>query len=368
MGSIFDRLMDRLLNRSIRRMLSQNQEKLDDIREKIYGMDAKIYGMDAKINGMDAKINDIEVKTDAQQEMIGRLQNVQQLLEQMNGKIVPSLWDIYHEIRLLEINYINQQVARDSALSRQAMEKAVEDFHRMFSVMDVAGPGDYSYCRLGQDYDGGYVMLDDLPGGIAYSFGIADDVSWEKDMAGRGYDIYMYDHTIEGLPEEHPRFHWFKKGIEGEPTKDPLLETLPDLMKANGHEKEMGMILKIDVEGAEWDVLANSSSSVLEQFDQILFEMHGMNRGKNRNLIRKAMDQLNKTHQLVYIHANNNGFGRLLDSLFIPDYLESTFVSRKKYTFRGTTRTFPTSLDMPCNEIWPDIALGVWDGTSREGR
>ena len=27
--------------------------------------------------------------------------------------------------------------------------------------------------------------------GIAYSLGIADDVSWDEDMAQRGYDVYI---------------------------------------------------------------------------------------------------------------------------------------------------------------------------------
>ena len=49
-------------------------------------------------------------------------------------------------------------------------------------------------------HDGGYILLDDFhEGSIAYSFGISTDVTWDKEMASRGYDVFMYDHTIDKL-------------------------------------------------------------------------------------------------------------------------------------------------------------------------
>lgn len=57
------------------------------------------------------------------------------------------------------------------------------------------------FVRVGNAHDGGYVMLNDFAHrNIAYSIGINDDVSWDFDMAERGFDVYMYDHTIEKLP------------------------------------------------------------------------------------------------------------------------------------------------------------------------
>ena len=65
-------------------------------------------------------------------------------------------------------------------------------------MLHIAKVGGFDLVRTGKHYDGGYIMLDDFHAGdIAYSFGICDDVSWDKDMASRGYDIFMYDHTID---------------------------------------------------------------------------------------------------------------------------------------------------------------------------
>ena len=55
--------------------------------------------------------------------------------------------------------------------------------------------------RLGRKNDGGYVMLNEFDEKMeAYSFGINDDISWDLDIANRGLNCWMYDHTIQRLP------------------------------------------------------------------------------------------------------------------------------------------------------------------------
>ena len=73
--------------------------------------------------------------------------------------------------------------------------------------------------------------------GIAYSLGIADDISWDEDMAQRGYDVYMYDPTIDALPKEHQKFHFFKQGIG----KNSDMITLDEAITCNGHASHEGM-------------------------------------------------------------------------------------------------------------------------------
>lgn len=55
-----------------------------------------------------------------------------------------------------------------------------------------------NFVRIGNHNDGGYLMIDNFQkSGVAYSFGINDDVSWDTDMVNRGYEIFMYDPTID---------------------------------------------------------------------------------------------------------------------------------------------------------------------------
>ena len=78
-------------------------------------------------------------------------------------------------------------------------------------------------------------------------------------MAQRGYEIFMYDMTIDGLPQENEHFHFFKEGIAGTEIKERNLNTLSNFIKRNGHEDKTNMILKMDVEGAEWGFLSTIS-------------------------------------------------------------------------------------------------------------
>ena len=59
----------------------------------------------------------------------------------------------------------------------------VKQVHSRLPIMDVVG---YDYVRVGRDYDGGYVMVDDFKDvKNAYSCGINDDISWDLDFSTR---------------------------------------------------------------------------------------------------------------------------------------------------------------------------------------
>ena len=54
---------------------------------------------------------------------------------------------------------------------------------------------------IGNKKDGSYIMLDDFENRkIAYSIGIYNLIQFDKALADKGIDVYMYDHTINNLP------------------------------------------------------------------------------------------------------------------------------------------------------------------------
>ena len=58
----------------------------------------------------------------------------------------------------------------------------VKRIRSRFVVMDVDVPHP-KFVRVGKDNDGGYIMFDDFDDvKVAYSAGINNDVSWDKDM------------------------------------------------------------------------------------------------------------------------------------------------------------------------------------------
>ena len=128
--------------------------------------------------------------------------------------------------------------------------------------------------RIGNHQDGGYILLNDFENiKIAYSFGINNDVTFDKDLADKNIDIFMYDHTIKRLPYENKRFHWKKIGLTDKIGKENM-KTLSELIKENRHTDEKNMILKIDIEGEEWNIFNNISIEILTQFKYILAEFH----------------------------------------------------------------------------------------------
>ena len=219
--------------------------------------------------------------------------------------------------------------------------------------------------RVGRFFDGGYVMLDRLGDvKVAYSLGINDDVSWDLDIASRGISIFQYDHTIAGLPEEHPLFHWEPVCIAGHIDEAASCQTLEALIKRNGHEGRRDMILKCDIEGAEWALLRATPTTVLQSFQQIVLELHNMSflaDYHHGNNVRRALLNLTASHRVVHVHANNFAPYEVIGGVPVPAVLELTLARKDEGDFVESMETFPTEFDMPCYSEVADLYLGRFD-------
>ena len=246
----------------------------------------------------------------------------------------------------------------------QAMGESVREILRLISPMDVVGG---NLVRKGCPNDGGYIMLDSgLVNAVAYSLGIAGDVSWDLEMAGLGCQIYQYDHTIEALPVSHPAFHWQRIGIAAQDSADGVMCTLDTLIQRNGHVGRNDLVLKMDIEGAEWDLFEVMPESTLRQFSQIVMEMHHFAGAAGHpsgpyfyKKFEAVLRKLDATQQVVHVHANNNGGLGIIGGTIIQDLLELTYVRRSDHGFEECRRVFPTAIDMPNVTSAPDYFLGA---------
>ena len=195
---------------------------------------------------------------------------------------------------------------------------------------------------------------------VAYSIGINQDVSWDLDMVAEGYQVYQYDHTIKKLPEENLAFHWKKIGITGE-EETAELKNLTTLLRDNGHADVSGMVLKIDVEGYEWNVFAGLAEKTLLQFDQIVVEFHDLIADEDRNMKIHALENLVKTHKVIHIHANNNSSADYCGDIMMPDVLEVTWLRKDLCLDTRYTGVLPRSVDRRCNALAPEVLLGYWN-------
>lgn len=237
--------------------------------------------------------------------------------------------------------------------------KYVKEIHKILEVYETNSG---EMVRVGRDYDGGYIMLRPFSRNmIAYSIGICDDVSWDKDMAKLGYDIFQYDHTIRKLPANDPKFHFRRIGVCGTGNNNPRLNTLEKMMSMNNHDGE-GYVLKIDVEGAEWDVLNSVDNRILDKFDQIVIELHGLVSDiQMHSKIIACLKKLTSNHSVIHIHANNNKQVYFCRDLITPDVIEITLVRKSLYDMIKKRSACFSLLDMPCNKYLEEVTLGKWN-------
>jgi hypothetical protein len=219
-----------------------------------------------------------------------------------------------------------------------------------------------SLVRVGGDADGAYVMVDDFNVAVAISLGVGHDVSWDEDVAARGVAVHMFDPTVTGPPSPVPggQFHAVGIGTETQAASSGLkLKLLDEICAMTGAEAGTDLILKIDVEGAEWESL--DAATGFSRYRQIVLELHDLDlladphRGGR---IVRVLERLNETHASVHVHANNDAPLAHFDAYWFPTVLEVSFVRRDMASLAGPARSLREDLDRPSNPRFADLSLG----------
>ncbi len=241
-------------------------------------------------------------------------------------------------------------------------------YKQLKDLLRVEKLKDYLLVRVGNEnnYDGSYLMAKSFKKKqIVYSFSMGNNLELENSLLEKGCEVNFYNPTIESLPFEREGFNFFNQGVAGNSSDDVKIESLEGFIKANGHNGKTGMILKMDIEGAEWDFLDSVQTKTLNQFDQIVFEFHNLVRACNKLEMEKRLNslrKLNKTHKLVHLHGNNTGYVLQMNGHTIPDVIEVTYVNKERYdTFEPRVLTLPTPDDFPCDKNREDINLSTWN-------
>ena len=251
--------------------------------------------------------------------------------------------NISEKIELLKYmtnnNPLKYKGAENCLLNRNESQLCIYNF---ISPKKVLGK---KRILLGKRRDGSYVLLDDFEKvKIAYSFGISKNVDFDLDLANRGIDIFMYDHTINHLPLNNSRFHWKKIGLSGTENKNENMKTLEELLEINGHLPEENMILKMDIENSEWLALSDLSDSILKKFKYIVMEFHfpGNMTNKRQKLIYEVLKKLHKYHQPFYFRCNFRQNVISFGNNRICALLEVSYVIRKDNYFIKDDSVYPS--------------------------
>jgi hypothetical protein len=230
----------------------------------------------------------------------------------------------------------------------------------VFDVLSLLLPYeiDVAKKRVGPERDGGYVVSEYSGTPDLVSFGISNDVRFEKALGDQGHRCFMYDHTIAQLPEHHDSFNWFKIGVSGSYDEtDELLSISSHLNRIDHSDR---MILKIDVEGAEWDVFSTIDRDDLVRFEQIVGEFHWFMELDNpsfREKVYRSLRNITNEFTLFHVHANNCRPLGFAGGFAVADVLELSFVRNDLVRRSPSSQVWPSPLDKANNEIVTDHAL-----------
>jgi GR25 family glycosyltransferase involved in LPS biosynthesis len=226
-----------------------------------------------------------------------------------------------------------------------------------FGALGLLTPYDVSPFvkrRVGRMCDGGYVLLDDFDSVSAvYSVGIGGDISFDTEFAEMGKPVFMFDHTIDKPPMSHVNFHFFREGIAAQNDPSRAVYRLDRLIEKLGHDGRSDLLLKIDIEGAEFDVFAKMLRGTLQQFRQITMEVHALlklSEPEYRAKFIAALARINSVFTLFHVHANNFSDIGFVQGFTVADILELSFVRTDLVVRTPSETVYPTAHDFP---NWP---------------
>jgi len=226
--------------------------------------------------------------------------------------------------------------------------------------------------RCGPQEDGGYVIADGFEYDLFISCGIANDIRFEDDFLDIHHiKCYAFDGTIPSIPWHKNNIEWIPKNI-GYTNTDKTTNLKEYIQGSNK------IFLKMDIEGSEFNWLDAMTKQELEQFSQIVLEVHWPFDIYRMNMLQK----LNETHFIIHNHGNNYcdrdipkhlPSGRSYDGtvlikninlpeITLPEVFEVTYVNKNLFNdlvIEMKEINFPTILDYPNNGNVKDIEFSI---------
>ena len=176
-------------------------------------------------------------------------------------------------------------------------------------LLDELRPVALANCvfeRLGGPADGGYLACANLLDGAqgAYSYGIAGTDDWGCQMAER---LKATTHEYDCFDTRAPRcaggklaFHAECVGGRAQTIDGRLFDSVEGQIAKNGDAGKR-LIVKMDVEGSEYESLLAVSDAQLGQIDQLVIEFHWVNEPEALALVRR----LKQFFHVADLHFNN---------------------------------------------------------------
>lgn len=202
----------------------------------------------------------------------------------------------------------------------------INTLKKLFTPYDVG----HTKIHVGPQEDGGYVISYDCleKTDAVYSLGVGEVCGFDVELADKGYKVYQYEAAHAKPFVDHANFVYKQMFMTGDNFSSEIV--------ANGHQDKT-LMLSMDIEGGEYDLIIRTPIEVLDQFNQIAFEIHDVLYNPS---VETIINKLNEKFVLTHVHANNNciRFGAYSSGMKdgMPNVLELTYINRKNITVEPT--------------------------------
>ena len=207
----------------------------------------------------------------------------------------------------------------------------------------------FPLIRLGGEFDGGYLVPDDLEGLVAcYSPGVDVTADFERQLLDRGVESHLADASVDGPPGSFKAKSFMKKFIGA--VDDGRFMTLDHWVAATEPGQSGDFILQMDIEGSEYVSILAARPETLERFRIIVMEVHWLEAwGLERHfeVVEAMFGKLLASFHVVHLHPNNFGGVTNIRGVRCPRVIELTLLRKDRSPALGRVEALPNPLDRP---------------------
>lgn len=179
--------------------------------------------------------------------------------------------------------------------------------------------------RIGSEGDGGYVICDGLEYDCFLSAGIETNIDFEDAFLDKHPHLtcHAFDGSVDSLPamRNADKMQFRKLFVGGSNT-----ETYTDMRSFMAVHNNI--MVKMDIEGGEYDWLLALTDSEMKKIRQIVIEFHDPFSSPQRI---ECLKKLANTHWLVHFHANTcpgNDTYKQFEGATVPSVFECTYINK----------------------------------------
>jgi hypothetical protein len=224
--------------------------------------------------------------------------------------------------------------------------------------------------RFGEAHDGGYLLCGHLLGAVTagYSYGISGYDGWGCEVS-RTLHVTVHQYDCFDLrkpscPDGSTTFHGECVAGTRSVEDGRLFDTMRAQFVKNG-DQNRHLVVKMDVEGAEWDSFLLAPDSVFDHIDQLQVEFHHVD--KRRYVA--TMQRLKRFFYIAHVHYNNFSCDTALTPF--PSWAFEALLVNKRIGLSDGSPAAPgaSPLDAPNNPDWPDCQVAADEpGLSRSSQ